>query len=178
MAMDTKEEVRRIEELYGISFGLDTVIAPGPVLSYLIFGAGMYVELPFLKNTVFVNSNLKDQQFKEALYHELGHALLAEHGIKVPRNFNGCRDHKDGYWAYLRRGSRLAGTPRHKSFCSGYARTNREEDFCETFACYLINQKTKGWMRYENARFMVTVGTKLHRKFLYVEEVLKEVRNV
>lgn len=176
--MNTKEEVARIEKLYGISFGLDTVVAPGPVLSYLIFGAGMFVELPFLKNTVFVNSNLNEQQFKEALYHELGHALLSNHGIKVPRDFNGCRDHKDGYWAYLRRGSRLAGTPRHKSFCSGYARTNREEDFCETFACYLINNKTKGWMTYEGVRFMVRAGTKLYDKFTFVKNVVEGSKHV
>lgn len=174
--MDVKKEVEKIERRYGVSFGLDSVIAPGPILSWLIFGAGAYTYLPFLKNTVFVNSNLSPRQFLEALYHELGHAFVEKYKVKIPRFFNACSGTDIGYWGYLQRGMKLAHRPRRSTYCSGYSETNREEAFCETFSCYLLNRKTTGQMTYEGETFTVKEGTRLHKKFLAVAQKLEEVR--
>jgi hypothetical protein len=120
---------------------------------------------------MLMSPDLTKRESLEALYHELGHAFVRKYKKTLMPEFKRRRDWTDDYH---RRGRRLANTARLPGFVSGYARTNSEEDFCETFSCYLLNRRTTGVMKYEGERFEVWEGTRLHKKLLCVEKELKK----
>lgn len=120
------------------------------------------IQLPKCKGTLF----------REFLYHELGHALLAEYNIsknlltpfttrqsKLFKYFNDVNDNSEG--------------PRPDGFVTKYAGINRSEDFCETFSAWVLNDfKTSGKILYNGDLIDLSKDSKLKKKFEAVAEIL------
>lgn len=165
---EMRKEIDKIEKRYRISFSVCLMVSSW--LTRLGRCVGSVTVLPFVK-LLLISPVLSRRESLEVLYHEMGHAFFRKYDVELPKEFARRTRWKDGY---LRRGLRLVQTARLPSFVSGYARTTCEEDFCETFSCYLRNRKTEGRMRYEGEEFVVARGTRLHRKLCFVAKTLKE----
>jgi hypothetical protein len=169
-----RKEITKIEKRYRISF--DVSILVSSVIVKLMLCVGCLLQLPIVKNILVLHPDVNKRSFREVIFHELGHVFVRKYGVEVPKSFNRCSTHNEHYFDYLMNGPKLAASKRLVGFVSGYARTTREEDFCETFACYLLNEKTHGRMRFGGEVFDVKPGSRLAKKFAYVKKTLREKR--
>lgn len=169
-----RKEITRIEKRYGISF--DVSILVSAIIAKLMLCAGCFLRLPLVKNLLVLHPDADKRSFKEVIYHELGHVFVRKYSLAVPKWFNRCSTRNEHYLDYLLNGPKLAASKRLVGFVSGYARTTREEDFCETFACYIINEKTSGQMRFGDEVFSVKPNSRLAKKLAYVKKMLREKR--
>lgn len=165
--------IERIEREYGFDSSVDTVIA-------LPWPGGWYFPLrPWgvpIANVIKVPAaRPRTVELKTFVYHELGHAICDHFEIRsylVPfvRRFQ--RTHAD----YERASLAAAELERSPGFVSGYARCNREEDFCETFAAYLLNRSTwRRSVRYEGETIDVRSDHRLREKLDAVHKLLNEI---
>lgn len=114
---------------------------------------------------------LRGLRFREFLYHELGHALFAEYHISAGllKPFT-----KRISIAYKNDADMFTKKVRKNGFVSGYASLNTEEDFCETFSAYIINnQRTSGKISFEGETIDLSKDIKLQMKFIAIKEILQ-----
>ena len=130
-----------------------------------------------LSSTVGVPDHTPDSRsLREFVYHELGHAICDGFDI---------RSHlKPFIRKPVRRGreysaavAKAANYRRLPGFVSGYARLDREEDFCETLAAYLCNRRT--WRRqiwFAGDMPSVKDEPRLLRRLEAVHQVMRELK--
>jgi len=72
---------------------------------------------------------------------------------------------------------RASCLPRLPGFASGYARLDREEDFCETLAAYLCNRRTwRRKIRFNGETISVKDEPRLARRLEAVHVVVRELK--
>lgn len=112
-------------------------------------------------------------ELRQFLYHELGHALLAEY--EIPKTmFKKFTSRASSGIKYSLEIGKFSQRERREGFISGYAVINKEEDFCETFSAWVLNAyKTTGTVQYDGESLNLTKDIKLKAKFLAVAQVVK-----
>lgn len=111
-------------------------------------------------------------QFREFLYHELGHALLAEYQVsnQLLKPFTNRRS---TFLDYLNDVETFCEESRSQGFISSYASINRAEDFCETFSAWVLNDfKTSGKLVYNGETVDLSKDPRLKKKFVSVKEII------
>lgn len=130
--------VSKFEARYGIDTGIWWA-ARAPLSEYWSYDGAMW-DFPILRGTMFVAPGLRGRALREVVFHEMGHAIASEYDISAFLGVFTRRYASMGFWEWWRYGedgARFAAQPRATGFVSGYARTTREEDFCETLSCFI-----------------------------------------
>lgn len=113
---------------------------------------------------------------REYVYHELGHAICDGFDIRsyLMPFIRKQVPHGPGYEEAVNRASCL---PRLSGFVSGYARLDREEDFCETLSAYLCNRRTwRRKIRFNEETISVHDEPRLLRRLEAVHVALRELK--
>ncbi len=163
--------IRKVERDYEVDFGISYVqIGSKQEASYMFWSSG---------GVIFLGDDLKGRQFKEFLFHELGHALSTEYDLSdFKRHFTKRKSHGP-QGNYNMDTERFRRRPRVEGFSSGYAQIDWEEDFAETFSCYLVNGgKLRGKVLYGNEEISLADDPKLRKKLLVIRETLEFCRVV
>jgi hypothetical protein len=168
--------IQKVERKYGFNSGIKYVLAL-PDLP-IIGDGGRYIpkSYSFLGSTIKVPLNSDNQTFKEYVYHEMGHAVFENYNLRgfltpFVKKYQKESEYNDA-------SMRASEYMRLPSFVSGYARCNREEDFCETYSSYLLNEKT--WHKevyYSGDTINVKKDKKLKMKLESIHELLNALGN-
>ena len=167
--------VLRFESKYWIDTGIEwarvSVFSMGDGVD------GCHEPWPLIGNVIVVNAALRGRAVREAVYHEIGHGIWHNYDLV---DYAGVFTRRAAsitlkqWWSYGSDGSRFAEEGRKPGFVSGYARTTREEDFCETLSCYMVNGgKTEGRLKYARETFNVVNDSKLKKKLQVIPEILE-----
>lgn len=116
--------------------------------------------------------NKRGVQFREFLYRELGHCLCLEY--EIPKKFfRSFTSRNPGVLKYHWELNDFAENIDPKlGFISRYACLSNEEDFCETFSAYVLNNfKTSGNIIFGGRKFNLGRDLRLKEKFLAVAAI-------
>lgn len=167
--------ITRFEQNHTIDTGVRWV-AQTPLVG--LFGdVGARWDWPVFGSTLYLAKGLEGRELEEVVYHEMGHSIFAEYDLTP---FMGAFTRREvgtsiaDYLNYAKDGARFASQGRVDGFVSGYARTTREEDFCETLACYLVNgERTRGRFEYAFDEFTTRGDARVARKLDAIAEILE-----
>lgn len=163
--------IERVEDEFSFDSGVRRVVV-------LPWTGGLYFSRPWvlIGNTIKVHAaGPRTFELRGFVYHELGHAIcdhfdVAQYLKPFVRRFQSC------FSDYRAASNRAAEAERRSGFVSGYASCNREEDFCETLAAYLLNRST--WRRsvsFECEVINSRADGKLRAKLDAVHELLRDL---
>lgn len=172
------DAISRVEQRHHIDLGIRAV-AQTRIVDWL-GNAGACWDWPLYRKVLYLSPTLCGRELREVLYHAMGHALLDEYDVRSMLGVFTRRGQELTIWdwrRYASDGRRFTNAGRTDGFCSGYARTTRDEDFCETFSCYLVNGcRTRGSFAYADDRFHTDGDERLQQKLARVREVLRACR--
>lgn len=125
------------------------------------------------KGTIRLNKFKTRAGMAEDLYHELGHAIIHQYGVKR----KDLRRFREGSPRIsLARFSKLKYIEQKappKGFVSWYSQINGTEEFCELLAAWASSSyKTKGVLEYDGHKFSLNKDNVLRRKILAVEKIV------
>lgn len=109
---------------------------------------------------ITVDIHLKGRQLFETVAHEVGHSLLNKRKLSQPLKSLFTTDKE--YDARLKTG-----------FFSGYARTDWEADFCETFSAWVVNSGRLNNVVFECRTFNLKRDEVLLAKYMAIKQYLK-----
>jgi len=159
--------IRRLERRYYIDFGVLYVqIGRSKEASFVAWN---------LRPTIFLGEDLRGRAFLEFLYHELGHVLASQYDLTLFKRRFSKRAARSGY---ERATEVFRRRPRSYGFPSGYAEIDWEEDFAETFSCYMVNKgKTRGAVYYGGEHISLSGDLRLRRKLTLIRAILRYCRD-
>ena len=164
--------IEAVEERFMFDTGVRTVIVwPS--------AGGWYVHKSYRYSgsCIKVPAHKSPNAFASYVYHEMAHAIFDRYELK---SFLSpfTRRRQVTWYEYLSESGRAASYERQNGYVSGYARCNREEDFCETVAAYLMHPRS--WhsrIVYENEAICVRYEPRLRRKLDSVHEMFRSLRH-
>jgi len=161
--------IEQVEKKYNFDSGVRTIIS-------IPWDNGFYLPkaYPIIGNTLKIPTT-RNPKLKEFVYHELGHAIHDHFELRgYLKPF--VKKSQKTMAEYISASERAAGYDRLPGFVSGYARCNREEDFCETLSAYLINQKTwRNYIVYDGERISLRGDKKLKEKLQIIHDLLHDL---
>ncbi len=121
--------------------------------------------------------NVRGVQFREFLYHELGHVLFSTY--EISEEFLKIFCNKDPAWLEQLYDPFLTDCIEHlehpHEFVSDYATRSTEEDFCETFSAWVMNDfKTNGLITYDGNHLNLKQDKRLQKKFFTISAIAKQ----
>jgi Putative zinc-binding metallo-peptidase len=160
-------------------FQFDSEVKRVYVWPYKGSGDYRYRENWVLPGTIGVpDSPPRSRKLKEYVYHELGHAICDNFDIRSHMKPFIRKSVQTSTKEYDKAINSAESKPRFKGFVSSYARTNREEDFCETLSAYLCNRSTwRKSIRYEGVVIQTKHEPRLLRRLKAVHVLLRELKN-
>jgi hypothetical protein len=177
--MNNRQTAIRLIEDAEAELGIDTGIwwAMRAPLTQRLGYDGAHWDFPVIGGTIFIAPHLQGRTLREVVYHEMGHAIAGQYDIALFLGVFTKRKPDVGFWDwrdYMDDGARFEQQGRKTGFVSGYAQTTREEDFCETLSCYLVNGgKTSGVLGYAGEKFTVGRDERLRKKLKRIPEILE-----
>jgi len=132
-----------------------------------------YEETAADRGCIRLNKNKNRSEMTEDLYHELGHAIIHQYGVKRKEL---SRFRNTSPRISLAKFSKLKYIERKippKGYVSWYSQINGTEDFCEVLAAWASSgYKTKGSLMYDGHRFSLTKDKELRQKVHEVKRIL------
>ncbi|MBT3340281.1 MAG: hypothetical protein HN405_05015 [Planctomycetes bacterium] len=168
--------IRAVEKEFDFKSGVKNIVVRKPKGDETDYGQYHGKSYWFIRNRISVPAYpARSVDLKEYIYHELGHAIHDHFDITdylSPFINKVITVQKE----YVAASKKAVNWNRLPNFVNGYARTCREEDFCETLAAYLCNRAT--WqkrIKYAGYDFRVKKNSKLMEKLDAVDELLKDL---
>ena len=155
----------KIKDLIGCSVPVDQIASKDFLNDY----SGWY--LPSLSGfnpwgrIISVDVNLRGRQLFETVAHEVGHSLLNKRRLKQSLKLLFTQNEESGPRLRLKNG-----------FFSAYARTNWEEDFCETFSAWVTNAGRLKSVAFEGRKFDLKNDKVLIAKYNAIKQYLNITR--
>lgn len=166
--------INKVEHQYHFESGINRIL----VIPYWQTGAyfeqscwviGKSIQVPDLPP--------RSIKFKEVVLHELGHAIHDQFQIKPYLN-SFINKNQSTQGAYRREIKKILNYKRMPGFASSYARLNREEDYCETFAAYLLNNKSwRKQIHYDDITIKTNKEVRLLKKLEMVHQLLRDIKH-
>jgi hypothetical protein len=132
-----------------------------------------YEESAVGRGRIRLNQNKSRKEMAEDLYHELGHAIIHQYGVKR-KDLSQFRDTSPRI--SLARFSKLKHVEQiapPKGYVSWYSQINGTEDFCEVLAAWAASDyKLKGVLKYDGHKFSLNKDKKLRRKVEIIRKIL------
>jgi hypothetical protein len=105
------------------------------------------------------------------LYHELGHIYRWQYGIPNTKRRFFRAGRQAGFSQKEIRNFKDYERP--TGFASSYATTSSDEDWAETFSCYLLNkERTSGTIYYGGEKIKLANDRALQRKLKVIQKIL------
>jgi hypothetical protein len=154
-------------------------------VQYLVKDSAWFSEsVLFGGPSVFLPSSIDSmREAKEFSFHEIGHAIVASYDI--PENlFPPFRNHHCSNQSIIDRieyyleGGKLAAGERKRGYFSSYAYTNRDEDFCETFAAYMCNGGCRSQWTFDGETINLNREPTLVKKVKAIDKIIKYCRQI
>lgn len=163
-----RSKIEEVEQEFNLDFGKIHILRSEYRTSAAVLkiGRGKYrIELPL---------GYGRRRLLEDLYHELGHIYRWRNGLtkskeKIFRSGTRAGFSKEEIKNF-RRHDRPLG------HASSYAMTNSDEDWAETFSCYLVNRKLSGYIEYEDEKINLNSDAKLKAKMKTIQSLLRSHR--
>lgn len=132
-----------------------------------------YEETAVGRGSIRLNKFKTRSEMAEDLYHELGHAIIHQYGVKR-KDLRRFRDSSPRI--SLARFSKLKYIEKKAppaGYVSWYSQINGTEDFCEVLAAWASSgYKMKGVLSYDGHKFSLTRDKTLLRKVLVIRKIL------
>lgn len=132
-----------------------------------------YEESAVGRGRIALNKNKTRKEMAEDLYHELGHAIIHQYGVKR-KDLSQFRDKSPRI--SLARFSKLKNVDRvapPKGYVSWYSQINGTEDFCEVLAAWASSDyKMRGQLIYDGNKFSLSKDKHILRKVLMIRKIL------
>lgn len=160
-------------------FGVDSYVDYITIMPYHWFGiyTGAYVTDKNGNNIVYVPYTKDKQLLRELLVHEVGHGIFNSMHGKLPvylsKFLNPIRD--DDYLTYNYRILTKTKGERPVGMVSPYCLVNYEEDFCETFSCY-INYRDKNRFTFSGHNIDLNLDNELNSKLKAMKRFLYSLK--
>ncbi len=162
--------IRKLIREFNQRWGYELVISR---ISFWNKDFAEYEETAFDRGSIRLNKNKTRAEMAEDLYHELGHAIIHQYGVKR-KDLQRFRDFSPRI--SLARFSKLKyvemKTP-PAGFVSWYSQINGTEDFCEVLAAWASSgYKMNGVLIYDGYKFSLAKDRELKRKVAMVKKIL------
>lgn len=132
-----------------------------------------YEEMAPGRGAIRLNIHKNRAEMAEDLYHELGHAIIHQYGVKR-KDLQRFRESSPrismARFSKLKYIEQIAPP---KGYVSWYAQINGTEDFCEVLAAWASSDyKMRGVLTYDGHKFSLTKDRQLERKVKTIKKIL------